>query len=546
MVLKKKFKSNISGKLFLNKNPEKIKEINHIRQNLLDKELEIKEDNFSSFIFKNKKNSKKILKMLLKNIFFSENNRITDSFLKQFNSSYSQRYKPKLSLPLNSNQIKILLNNTKLSINIQKSKFLFVILILINYFKGILLGLYVLSSSLISKILESKTIISKKDFIYFDIEVSNKDLEFINKKNNYFVINQVLKKLRLKESFNIIVRKSNSNYFNILSKTNFFLGKNRIFFRSKPYSNICTLKNFIFFFSWFLFSILICLKDLFFLKWYNAFLFSEAVKSKLFDFCDNNFIPKIYLISYQGSLSRALWTLDHYKKVRRTYLYFYSTNGDGYITRYSKTENLSHWSELEYDHYLTWDKYQKQTLKSNLKIKNPKISIVGPMLNFIGHDLKEDFKNYILIFDVVPLRLAFEITNTFTILKANYLKKFSNDIIKLCDEKGYNVVHKMKKDIDNKIVSKKYIHNLKNNLKNKKNYFVIDKNCSIENLILNSKGVISFPYTSTAIMAHSLKKPSIYYDPSKLIDEKNKKFSHGIDVCNNLDDLKNWLNLVKN
>ena len=96
MVLKKKFKSNISGKLFLNKNPEKIKEINHIRQILLDKELEIKEENFSSFIFKNKKNSKKILKMLLKNIFFSENNRITDSFLKQFNSSYSQRYKPKL------------------------------------------------------------------------------------------------------------------------------------------------------------------------------------------------------------------------------------------------------------------------------------------------------------------------------------------------------------------------------------------------------------------------------------------------------------------
>ena len=46
MVLKKKFKSNISGKLFLNKNPEKIKEINHIRQNLLDKELEIKEENF--------------------------------------------------------------------------------------------------------------------------------------------------------------------------------------------------------------------------------------------------------------------------------------------------------------------------------------------------------------------------------------------------------------------------------------------------------------------------------------------------------------------
>lgn len=543
MLFKKKLKSNISGKLYLEKNPLKIKEINYLRQKLLDDDYDLKDEYLSSFIFQNKKNAKRILKMLLKNIFFSENIRISDSCLKQMNTSYSQRHKVKFFLPLCMQQIQNIKKNTKLDIDLFKSRLFFIFLILRNYFKGIFLGIYILFSNLILRLININYKDLKNDFIYFDLKIPEHDLKYINRNNNFLIINQIIKKLRLKKKFNIVLRNDKKIYFNNFTKTNFFLGENPIYYGNKPYSNIDTFRKLIQFFYWFLFSSFICLKDLIFLKWYNAYLFTEAIKSKLFDLCNINLVPKIYLISYQGTLSRSLWTLDHNKKVKRSYLYFYSTNGDGYISKYSDTKNLSHWSELEYDHYLTWDKYQKLTLKNNLKIENSKVNVVGPMLNFIGQDLKDNIKNYILIFDVVPLRISFELTNTFTILKAKYLNKFTNDIIKICNEKNINVVHKIKKNINNKIFSKNYINNLNNN-NNNKNYFIVDKNCSIENLILNSRGVISFPYTSTAIMASVLKKPSIYYDPSKLIDSNNKIFSHGIEVLNDVDSLKNWLSSI--
>jgi polysaccharide biosynthesis PFTS motif protein len=45
------------------------------------------------------------------------------------------------------------------------------------------------------------------------------------------------------------------------------------------------------------------------------------------------------------------------------------------------------------------------------------------------------------------------------------------------------------------------------------------------------------PFTSTAIIAKELGKPSIFYDASASI-EKNE--SHGIPVLKNKEELKNW------
>ena len=83
------------------------------------------------------------------------------------------------------------------------------------------------------------------------------------------------------------------------------------------------------------------------------------------------------------------------------------------------------------------------------------------------------------------------------------------------------------------------------NLEKFNNYIQIDENASVETLIKNSKGVISFPYTSTSLMAKFMKTPTVYYDSSKcLIDIEEKIQSHGVKIINNIEELKGWIKNV--
>ena len=62
-------------------------------------------------------------------------------------------------------------------------------------------------------------------------------------------------------------------------------------------------------------------------------------------------------------------------------------------------------------------------------------------------------------------------------------------------------------------------------------------------LIEQSKAVISMPFTSTALIAKHLGKPSIYYDPRNLL-LKNDLGSHGIEIISDSNRLRKWLSTV--
>ena len=59
-------------------------------------------------------------------------------------------------------------------------------------------------------------------------------------------------------------------------------------------------------------------------------------------------------------------------------------------------------------------------------------------------------------------------------------------------------------------------------LKKVKNYKILSDNYSIEELIRNSLCCISFPYVTAALMAKDMKKPTVYYDSSREILNKEK------------------------
>jgi polysaccharide biosynthesis PFTS motif protein len=68
----------------------------------------------------------------------------------------------------------------------------------------------------------------------------------------------------------------------------------------------------------------------------------------------------------------------------------------------------------------------------------------------------------------------------------------------------------------------------------------VDPEASPIQVIEKCAAVISMPFTSTAIIGSELGKPSVYYDPSGVI-EKNDKGAHGIPVISGRSELEAWI-----
>ena len=548
VILKKYLKSKISGKLFLKKNPNEIKKIGILYKKLFDIEYNFDEKLLSNYIFLNKSNALIVLKNKLKNIFFTNSNRVSYCFLNQFYSTFARKkYFTKFFLPMCDEQIKFIKANTDIKLSIWKCKLLFLILTLRHLSMGFIFGLKSLLLSLIH-IIFKRTKKPTSRHIFFDVEMTKEDIANLKSGDDLFIVKKFLKKFRVNKNIIINIKPKNK-------KINFY--KNKIdysgysfYFKNNPYPNIEKVSNFFKYLFWFNLSFLICVKDLLFFKnWLNSFLFFEAVKSKLFQYSEKDQIPYIIIVPYNGSINRSLWTLDFKKNIKRSYMFFYSTNGDGYKTKFHNPNNVSNWwGELDYEHFLVWDKYQANTLKKYLKVKKPKVITIGPMLSSCSetNDMINLTKKFIVIFDIVPERFSYNFFISYSIIKPKHIINFQNDILKIASELNVVVLHKIKRRRSDTIVSKSYIKNILN-LKKFNNYKQINENQSIETLVKKSKGVISFPYTSTSLIAKYMKTPTVYYDSSKsLIDIEEKIQSHGIKIINNVEELRVWMkNAIK-
>jgi len=54
-----------------------------------------------------------------------------------------------------------------------------------------------------------------------------------------------------------------------------------------------------------------------------------------------------------------------------------------------------------------------------------------------------------------------------------------------------------------------------------------------------------FTFTSTAVIAKQEGKPSVYYDPSGVI-QKNNRAAHDIPVLSGINELEDWVNSIDN
>lgn len=149
------------------------------------------------------------------------------------------------------------------------------------------------------------------------------------------------------------------------------------------------------------------------------------------------------------------------------------------------------------------------------------------------------------VFDVQPHRratkFAFSTIGDLTPDNPRPENQFLVDIDGALQEHQVTFVHKRKRPIG-RLIDKKYSA-LVRRLAKTDGVIAIDPSTSPIRVIEGCSAVISYPFTSTAILGREQGKPSIYYDPLGLI-QKDDRGAHGIEVLSGIDELREWVATV--
>ena len=116
--------------------------------------------------------------------------------------------------------------------------------------------------------------------------------------------------------------------------------------------------------------------------------------------------------------------------------------------------------------------------------------------------------------------------------------KFIKDILEICSDLDIHILYKSKRNFSKRIHPKykSFIRNLSN-----KYFHFISNDISPNYLIHESNGCISFPFTSTSLLAKFQNKKCCFYDPtSRLI--KYKLQTNDIALIQGKFELRDWLN----
>ena len=317
----------------------------------------------------------------------------------------------------------------------------------------------------------------------------------------------------------------------------------RIKYLNQPFAPILSVYRILIFGFKSIFLYFISIYYLLIGNWWYLVLLREIILSEVVKINQGEGLAKKYYFNNSNWIYRPLWTYVAQNFGSEVIFYFYSTNIERFY-KFNKTPIVvNSWEVITWPKILVWDEYQLQFLTNNVLCKNLKYDIIGPF-EFQASNAKISIvDNSIAVFDVQPVRDTYyqslgldqeyyvpEVTNSFL-----------SDVIESVDSLKFSIAFKRKRSIG-KLAHYKYLNEI-NRISKEYDFLNIDPSIPAELIIAKAKAVISMPFTSTALVGRHLGKPSIFYDPSGLV-EKDDPAAHGIRVINNKADLKDWLSKI--
>ena len=288
----------------------------------------------------------------------------------------------------------------------------------------------------------------------------------------------------------------------------------------------------------------IALLDCFRGRWWHALMLNQAAQSEQVRCLQSEFLADEYLFHNSGWIYRPLWTYDAEKAGSIITFYFYSTNCEPFKNRDEYDPVPYGWNAISWSRYLVWDDYQADFIR-RLIGDTANIVITGPIW-FSGRlaKIKKTQALNVAIFDVTPIR-----SSTFSMQGQRsefytpaVTNPFLEHILNATRQYDFDILWKRKRNIGR--IAHPFYRHLADQLANNKHVILVAPEISAIHVIESSVAVISMPFTSTALIAKEMGKPSIYYDPSGML-QKDDRAAHGIQVISEIGELENWLKTIK-
>jgi len=316
-----------------------------------------------------------------------------------------------------------------------------------------------------------------------------------------------------------------------------------VLFRPYIIPPLISFLTLILFINWGIATSILAIYDLLRGHWWHALMLKESALSAQTRFQDKEKLAKDYMFNNSNWLYRPLWSYEVEKQGSRILFYFYSTNCEIFKRPEGYSPDRSGWEIMSWPLYLVWDEFQADFVRRAVG-ENINISVVGPIwFQSSLMELQTLPPKSIAIFDVQPHR-----DSRYQLLGAeqeyyvpSIANKFLLDIYKVLKEFDATMVLKRKRKIG-KLDNRRYTTVVKN-LSSLDNFISIDPDISARIIIERSALVISMPFTSTALIGKEYGKPSVYYDPTGII-QKDDRAAHGIPIIIGVNELRSWFTTV--
>lgn len=309
-----------------------------------------------------------------------------------------------------------------------------------------------------------------------------------------------------------------------------------------PIPRLETIREVILYFVWSAQTVTTTLCHLLKGDWWSSMILSESALLAKIRIIPAEKLATEYLFSNSNTTYRPLWSYEAESAGSLVFLYFYSTNCEGFKRPEAYPPPDSQYLCITWTNYLVWDSFQHDFVR---RVAGGKavVKVVGPIWFSDSSRTNKDYPpNLVAVFDVQPARDSFYRTHCFEFdyYIPGIANRFLMEILEVCIEHDCKMALKRKRDIGN-LAHPRY-RKMIDDLVIDNNCICIESNVNAIRLIKESIAVISTPFTSTAILAQKLGKPSVYFDPLSLLQE-NDRGAHGIRVINDKNRLAEWLSL---
>lgn len=275
-------------------------------------------------------------------------------------------------------------------------------------------------------------------------------------------------------------------------------------------------------------------------RWWHALMLNEAALAAQVRSVPMDYLAREYLFNNSGWVYRPLWTYEAERRGSSITLYFYSTNCEGFKKPDGYPPIFYGYKAMSWPRYLVWDEYQADFVRRAVGAQ-ANISVVGPIwFQSSAAEMPRLDGHAVAVFDITPHRRSRYCTlgmdsEFFTPAVANpFLEHLSN----AARQHGVLMLWKRKRNIGR--TAHPLYRRLADQLAENGHVVLVDPDISAIRVIESSVAVVSMPFTSTALIAKAMRKPSIYYDPTGQL-QRDDRAAHGIPILSGAHELEAWL-----